>query len=234
MVMLVHGFTGSPAEMRDLGQFLHRTFGWSVHAPLLPGHGTFPQELNRVRMEDWTRAVQENFEEISRQASEIHLVGISMGALLCVHELWKRPKAIRSLTLLVPALYLRSVLFRLGTPFLQLPFFAKLFQTWPKDPKIDDLVAYDAYPLAAVGQFHRLQKIIRRLPVLPAPPTFFCDSALDDVVHPKSVPCLQTRLHSPQTKTLHLHESHHVVTIGPEQARLFSELEKFYRGLAPR
>ena len=38
-VLLIHGFTGAPTEMRLLGGFLHQN-GLTVSAPLLPGHGT--------------------------------------------------------------------------------------------------------------------------------------------------------------------------------------------------
>lgn len=35
-VLLLHGFTGSPAELRPLGEFLSRQ-GYAAAAPLLPG-----------------------------------------------------------------------------------------------------------------------------------------------------------------------------------------------------
>lgn len=38
-ILLIHGFTGSPAEMRPLGCYLHER-GLTVSAPLLPDHGT--------------------------------------------------------------------------------------------------------------------------------------------------------------------------------------------------
>ena len=36
--LLVHGFPGTPAEMRPLGTALHQA-GWTVYGPLLPGFG---------------------------------------------------------------------------------------------------------------------------------------------------------------------------------------------------
>ena len=37
--LLLHGFLGTPAEMRGLGEALHEQ-GWTVYAPLLPGFGS--------------------------------------------------------------------------------------------------------------------------------------------------------------------------------------------------
>ena len=52
-VLLFHGFPGSTTDVRLLGTFLHAR-GPTISAPLLPGHGTRPADLNRVRWQDWT------------------------------------------------------------------------------------------------------------------------------------------------------------------------------------
>ena len=50
--LLLHGFTSTPAELRPLGEALHRA-GYTVHAPLLPGHGTSPEDLLHITYCDW-------------------------------------------------------------------------------------------------------------------------------------------------------------------------------------
>ena len=55
-VLLMHGFTGSPPEMRRLGDSLYGE-GLTVSAPLLPGHGTTTDECNSVRWQQWTAHV---------------------------------------------------------------------------------------------------------------------------------------------------------------------------------
>ena len=55
-VLLVHGFTGSPASMRPWGEYLHQR-GYTVTVPLLPGHGTTPHDLNRVKWQEWPAKV---------------------------------------------------------------------------------------------------------------------------------------------------------------------------------
>ena len=44
-ILLLHGFTATPGTMRPLGEALHRDTGFTVYAPLLPGHGLTPEEI---------------------------------------------------------------------------------------------------------------------------------------------------------------------------------------------
>ena len=50
--LLNHGFTATTAEVRLIAELLHKE-GYSVSAPLLPGHGTHPDDLNNASWEMW-------------------------------------------------------------------------------------------------------------------------------------------------------------------------------------
>ena len=56
-VLLMHGFTGSPAHMRKLGEALHAR-GFAVRGILLPGHGGVPEDVRGVRWQDWLLAAR--------------------------------------------------------------------------------------------------------------------------------------------------------------------------------
>ena len=56
-VVCVHGFTGTPYEMRYLGDRLAGA-GYHVHGLLLPGHGTRVEDLEQTRWTDWTASVE--------------------------------------------------------------------------------------------------------------------------------------------------------------------------------
>lgn len=56
-VLLIHGFAGTPREMWLLGAYLHER-GFTVSAPLLPGHGGVLAEINRVNWRDWVAGVE--------------------------------------------------------------------------------------------------------------------------------------------------------------------------------
>ncbi len=79
--LLVHGFPGTPAEMRGLGQSLHRA-GWTVQGLLLPGFGPDLPALTQRRYEDWLGAIEDALKNLRRDHSPLLLVGYSMGGAL--------------------------------------------------------------------------------------------------------------------------------------------------------
>ena len=63
-ILLVHGFTATPAEVRLLAKILHER-GFTVAGPLLPGHGTKPEDLNRVRWQDWVEEGEKAYRQLA-------------------------------------------------------------------------------------------------------------------------------------------------------------------------
>jgi carboxylesterase len=82
--LLVHGFPGTPAEMRPLGTVL-KGAGWTVRGLMLPGLGADIEKLDQCTSRVWLDAVQQAMEELKRQHSMILLVGYSFGAALVIN-----------------------------------------------------------------------------------------------------------------------------------------------------
>src|SRR5215470_831160 len=80
--LLLHGLTGSPAEVRPVGEALARA-GFRALGPLLPGHGTSPHDLETVTRFEVEGAAREALLSL-RGARRVYLCGLSMGALLAV------------------------------------------------------------------------------------------------------------------------------------------------------
>jgi carboxylesterase len=78
--VLVHGFPGTPAEMRPLAEMLHQD-GWTVHGLLLPGFGPEIETLSQRHRGEWIAAVEDALSAL-RQAGHrpLLLAGYSMGA----------------------------------------------------------------------------------------------------------------------------------------------------------
>lgn len=83
-VVLVHGFTGSPFEVRYLGEQICRA-GYSVRAPLLPGHGTSLDDLDARVWKDWTEAVERAVDSMRVRFPRVAVVGQSLGGLLALY-----------------------------------------------------------------------------------------------------------------------------------------------------
>ncbi len=110
-VLLLHGFTGSPWEVRPFGEAMAAR-GFHVHAPRLPGHGTIPHEMESVDAEQWRQASRAALVTVS-QAKPVVVVGFSMGALLALLLASESPRRVSGLILLAPALRLKSPVARL-------------------------------------------------------------------------------------------------------------------------
>jgi pimeloyl-ACP methyl ester carboxylesterase len=75
LVLLCHGFTGTPQSMRPWGEYLSDR-GYSVSIPLLPGHGTTWQEMNQTRWEDCRCAFAGKLLEVHDQAVDRQETGV--------------------------------------------------------------------------------------------------------------------------------------------------------------
>jgi alpha-beta hydrolase superfamily lysophospholipase len=85
-MLLLHGMSDSPYSLRNLGQRLNAEGAWVVGLRL-PGHGTVPSGLVRVRWEDMGAAVLLAVHRLRDKVGErpIYLVGYSNGGALAVN-----------------------------------------------------------------------------------------------------------------------------------------------------
>ncbi len=98
--LMLHGFMGSPGSSRPMAQHL-ASQGVTVHCPLLPGHGHFPDKMHRVSSRAWLAEVEEALDTIRRLCDDIFLIGHSMGAVLSAHIALKN-QDLRGLIMLAP------------------------------------------------------------------------------------------------------------------------------------
>jgi carboxylesterase len=133
-VLLLHGFTGSPWEVRPLAEMLAAR-GHHVLAPRLPGHGQRPEAMAFVTHRDWERAAREALDSLSGYR-DVFVGGLSMGALLAMLLADRAPSRVRGIALLAPVVGFAALdarLFR-ATRFLSLE---AVHARWLKKGKTD-------------------------------------------------------------------------------------------------
>lgn len=75
-VLLLHGYTGAPSEMRPLGDYLH-ALGYTVSCVRLPGHGTSIKDLEATTATDWYAAAEAECLELLARFDSVYVAGLS-------------------------------------------------------------------------------------------------------------------------------------------------------------
>ena len=102
-VLMIHGFTGSPASIRPWAEGLHQK-GFTVLAPRLPGHGTTWDEMNQTRWQDWYSEVERALSLLRKRHRRIFIAGFSMGGALSIKLANKFGREIEGLILVNPSI----------------------------------------------------------------------------------------------------------------------------------
>src|SRR5262249_44808146 len=104
--LLLHGFTGSPWDLKPLAGSLAVT-GFQGNVPLFPGHGT--SSMEGIRAEDWLDAGERALSQAALKAKgPVRVAGFSMGALVAVVVASRRLQDVAALALLAPAARLQD------------------------------------------------------------------------------------------------------------------------------
>src|SRR5437867_4161013 len=146
--LLVHGFTGTPAEMRPLGEALAKR-GFPVHAVRLAGHGTSIDDLAGTRWPEWFASVEDGVAQLLATAPRLAVAGMSMGSLLALHLAATRPADVAALVLCGTPLRLSDWRLRTLPLITRIPPLARRYAVMPKangGPDVADPIARAASP----------------------------------------------------------------------------------------
>ena len=224
-VLLCHGFTGTPQSMRGWGEYLADR-GYTVRGPLLPGHGTTWQELNRTRWQDWYACVDTAFRALHETCEHVVVGGLSMGATLSLQLAQEHGPRISGLVLVNPAVKFDDPRTRLLPVLKHLVGSLEAISNDVKKPGVTEL-AYTRTPLkAAHSQLVAWQSVVRDLPEV-TQPVLLLRSAQDHVVPPSSSALVLSRISSRDVTEILLEDSYHVATIDNDAPRIFDESAKF-------
>jgi carboxylesterase len=169
----LHGFGASPAQFDKLREHLPYT----GTAPLLPGHGTRPEDLIGVSYKDWLDAARD---ELFRH-DDVLLVGVSNGANIALKLASEWPQNIRGVVSICAPIFLRDRRLAL-LPYAE-RFKDRMVKNYTEHPETN----YTTYPVCGVLEFMRLGNDVRQSVADITAPTLIISSTLDKVVlEPKS------------------------------------------------
>ncbi|GAB7386655.1 carboxylesterase [Bacillaceae bacterium] len=227
-LLLIHGFTGSTAELRPMGEYFHER-GYTVHAPLLAGHGTTPEEMALTTWKEWWASATQGYRVLVDVGCEpIFVAGLSMGGILALNLAYHYDVA--AVISLCTPIYVQDRRIHVSRWVQHLLPFAK--NRAVKEAHIArEIFAYDRTPVNCVASLRELiRHVKKRIPEITVP-IFIAQAEKDETVQPKSAKYLYRKIGSTVKELKWYANSGHIITLDRERLKLFSDIERFLRKL---
>ncbi|HEV3495699.1 MAG TPA: alpha/beta fold hydrolase, partial [Actinomycetes bacterium] len=213
--LVLHGLTGSTQSVAGVAAALEAA-GFDVEAPMLPGHGTTPEDLAGCGWADWTAAAEDAYRRLARP---VVAVGLSMGGALAAGVCAQHPE-VRALAVVNPLIdppapeFLQALEGFLAAGERFLPGIGSdIVDPWTKE------AAYDRMPVAALLSAGRgLAELRPRLGDVRCP-VLILSSRHDHVVPSVSGDVLAEAVAGP-VERVWLERSAHVATLDLDREEL--------------
>lgn len=226
-VLLLHGFTGSAAHMRPLGERLHKQ-GFTVMGINLPGHAESMDAMGHTGWQEWLDAAKEAFCDLQKRCRTVSVAGLSMGgclALLIAEQL--HPAAV--VTISAP-MGVRNPLLPfagLAAPLVPHIMWRSRDTGLPLDERYD--YGYPGFPTRCGASLHRLIMMARRDLHAVQCPVMIVQSRQDETISADSLDVIAQGVSSVKVGRLWLEGVPHVCTISSALPEIASEMVSFLR-----
>ena len=224
-VLLVHGFTGTPASMRPWAHYLNER-GYTVSVPLIPGHGTTWHDLNHVSWQEWPAKVEAELLQLKKKCSKVFLCALSMGGGNSLYVAAHNQGMIDGIVLVNPMIHIPGVQIKFVHIISRIQKSRASVGDDIKKPGITEW-GYDALPLKGVAQLYKYLKLARAgLPKIQTPTLVF--HSIDDHILPVSnTEIIMAELGSSEKKRIELANSYHVATLDYDAETIFENSRLF-------
>jgi carboxylesterase len=229
-ILILHGFTGSPASISPWAKAFHER-GFTVSAPRLAGHGTRWQDLNRTSWNDWYESAERALRDLHARCSRIFIAGFSVGGALALRlvqsaENIQQSSAIEGVLLLNPSIFDERKIYHL------LPLLSKIIPSVksgesdvakPNPPRH----GYSRIPLRALNSLRKLWRIVENDLCLVEKPIWVGYSTNDHVVDPSCSLTIMENVSSRFIRETIFERSFHNVALDYDAENLFNESAQF-------
>lgn len=227
--LVQHGFTGTPKEMRWLGEYLNGR-GYTVCGMRLTGHATQPEDMIRSRWPDWLASVEDGYHLLRSACKQVFLLGLSMGGVLSLVAASRLP---------VQGVVAMSTPYKLPDD-PRLPYLKIVSKVRPYMPKNKDgpgagwfgdawkqHVAYPANPVRSIAELNELLGVMRAaLPQIRVP-VLLVSSRDDHYIVENSMESIYAALTAPDKEKIWIEGSGHVITEEPQRETVFKAAAEF-------
>jgi len=249
-VLLFHGLTGSPFEMKKYGTFLYDN-GFDVFCYSFPGHGNRINEIETVTWQDWCNFAQEKYNKLRKNYNQFFVSGLCLGASMAVY-LGEHNNDITGIIALSTTLFLDGFCIPWTVSFLPVALntIVKYYYTFPEDEcygiknertrkslvkvmsKVD--IGMDNYPLNCVDGLLKLSKNVRKNLKKVTCPILCIHSKYDNLASTKGAKIVINNASSKIKKYVELNDSYHMVLYDNEKHFVMDTINKFLKELTPK
>jgi carboxylesterase len=235
-ILLIHGFTGTPKEMRWMGEYLNRELGFTCLGVRLTGHATRPKDMVRSRWTDWTASVEDGYNLLRGATDSVYLVGLSMGGALSLLMATRFAPHVKGVVTISAPYEMAD-----EHPAWQIQLFSYFKTYLPKSKETPDSSWFDkesfkehiSYPLNPIRSAAELKILLGKMrAALPkvTVPVCLIHSKDDGYVLPENMEQLYAGLVNVSDKTkLYITGSGHVVTRDAARHQVFEFARDFIR-----
>ncbi|WP_163652181.1 carboxylesterase [Listeria sp. PSOL-1] len=222
--LFIHGFTGTPAEVKPFADYVRAHTDWDVLTPTLPGHDRLTY-LRNVTYKDWIVFLESILTQLLKEDEQVYLVGFSMGGLLAGFLARHHPEVKKLVLLSTAVSYLewnqllndsRQMLIEARSDRLRN---SSMFQRYFKK--------FNEVPFSSTLQFKKMVDLARPVFEHIEIPTFIAQGLKDPIVPAKkSVAYLDEKIAGPKEFFL-MENAGHVICHDKEAILLFERMLTF-------
>jgi len=228
-VLLVHGWTSTPYEVRRLGVYLNEN-GYTASGPMLRGHGTEPKDLENVKWSDWITDIKKSYSELKTTHEKVYVAGTSIGSCLAV-LLAKDKEDLAGLVLMAMPYKIKferaaSLLAKINLLFRK--YNKKYYPpTFGVSTTITRLIAYQTYPIKSTLEVFELVRIARKNLKFVKQPCFIIQSGSDHVASRGSIKNIYSKISSKIKKKRLIKRAYHTFISDIKNESVFEEILDF-------
>jgi carboxylesterase len=258
-LILIHGLTGTPNELRFLAWFFNAQ-GYTVSCPRLANHGQALSVLQSTPWEEFYATVHEAYAAVRTGHQQVFVAGLSMGALLALLLADEFPSAVAGVSCLSPTLFYDGwnvpwynfLLYLAPWTGLQDFFYFKEEPPYGlKNERIRDRVhqyyatanlrdlhdvdrfGYPYFPVRLLTELRRLVRHLRtRLGFIHCPCQVI-QARNDDVSSVRNALLIHDLVGSVRKEIVYLEDSYHVITADQERGKVANFMLEFFSRESP-
>lgn len=229
-VLLVHGWTSTPYEVRRLGKYLNEN-GYTVSGIQLTGHGTVPKDLEGVACEQWIADVQEGVAKLKQSCGKVFIAGTSIGGNLAMISAAGNINVAGIILMATPykmryepvALFFVKLALRLKKKYRR-KFYPPTFGL---STTITRLISYQTYPVASVLEaFEAVKEARVKLPSV-TQPCLIMQSTHDHIVAKNSMENIYACIGSRVKEKKYIDKAYHTFISDIKNKHVFTDILEF-------